>query len=54
VEDESDTGNSFGPAPSGGGNWKPVSGLGGDNDPKLYIQKGSRMNDGEYDEDAPF
>jgi replicative DNA helicase len=36
------------------GNWKPVSETGG-NDAKLYIQKGSKMNDGEYDEDDnPF
>ena len=39
--------------PSGGGNWKPIS----DNEgPKLYIQKGSKMNDLPFsdDEDAPF
>ena len=36
-----------------GGKWKPVSGS--DNDgAKLYIQKGSKMNDGEFDEEAPF
>ncbi len=36
------------------GNWRPVSGA-GDDEAKLYIQKGSRMNDGEYDEDeSPF
>ena len=33
------------------GNWKPVPDGEG---PKLYIQKGSKMNDGAYDEDAPF
>ena len=33
------------------GNWKPVPDTEG---PKLYIQKGSKMNDGAYDEDAPF
>lgn len=35
------------------GNWKPVS----DNDghgAKLYIQKGSKMNDGEFDDETPF
>ena len=37
----------------GSGNWKPVQG-GGDDGAKLYIQKGSKMNDGEFDEDAPF
>lgn len=41
-----------GPA-GGGGSWKPISDIenGG---AKLYIQKGSKMNDGEFDEDAPF
>ena len=34
-----------------GGSWKPVK---GDDGAKLYIQKGSKMNDGEFDEDAPF
>ena len=50
-----DDGGDFnpGPAPSGGGNWKPVSSSGGD-EAKLYIQKGSKMNDSTYDEDAPF
>ncbi|MFZ1304509.1 MAG: DnaB-like helicase C-terminal domain-containing protein, partial [Ferruginibacter sp.] len=37
-----------------GGNWKPVKGDDGDGGAKLYIQKGSKMNDGEFDEDAPF
>lgn len=35
-----------------GGNWKPVSDT--DNGAKLYIQKGSKMNDGEFDDDTPF
>jgi replicative DNA helicase len=39
--------------PPGGGNWKPVSG-GGDDGASLYIQKGSKMNDGAFDDDAPF
>ncbi|MFZ4771696.1 MAG: DnaB-like helicase C-terminal domain-containing protein, partial [Ferruginibacter sp.] len=34
------------------GNWKPVSG--DDGGAKLFIQKGSKMNDGEFDEDTPF
>src|SRR5215831_10457984 len=43
-----------GPAlPPGGGNWKPISPqpsqTGGDNNARLFIQKGSRMNDGEFD-----
>ena len=54
VEDE-EGGNDFGSPLPGGGSWKPVSGLdnGGDG-AKLYIQKGSKMNDGEFDDDAPF
>jgi replicative DNA helicase len=43
-----------GPAlPPGGGNWKPISPqppqTGGDNNARLFIQKGSRMNDDEFD-----
>ncbi len=37
------------------GGWKPVPVEGGDDGPRLFIQKGSRMNDGQFDdEDAPF
>jgi len=36
-----------------GGNWKPVPRDGNDG-ANLYIQKGSKMNDGAYDEEAPF
>ena len=43
----------FGPGLPQGGSWKPVRGSDGDG-AKLYIQKGSKMNDGEFDEDAPF
>jgi replicative DNA helicase len=53
-EDNSDIGggaNSSGG--SGGGNWKPVRGGAGD-DASMYIQKGSKMNDGDFDDDAPF
>ena len=35
------------------GNWKPFKDNDGDG-AKLYIQKGSKMNDGEFDEEAPF
>ncbi len=35
-----------------GGNWKPVSDI--DGGAKLYIQKGSKMNDGEFDDETPF
>ncbi|MFT3706014.1 MAG: replicative DNA helicase [Agriterribacter sp.] len=38
----------------GGGNWKPVPAEGGDNNARLFIQKGSKMNDGEFDDEAPF
>jgi replicative DNA helicase len=38
----------------GGGNWKPVSDLEGGGSAKLYIQKGSKMNDGAFDDEAPF
>jgi replicative DNA helicase len=38
----------------GGGSWRPVNEEGGG--ARLYIQKGSRMNDGQDDdmEDTPF
>jgi replicative DNA helicase len=49
VEEE---GGSGGPALPGG-NWKPVKTDDGDG-AKLYIQKGSKMNDGEFDDEAPF
>lgn len=50
-----DDGADFNPGPTpSGGSWKPVSTSGGD-DAKLYIQKGSKMNDSAYDDDeAPF
>jgi replicative DNA helicase len=35
-----------------GGTWKPVSDA--DGGAKLYIQKGSKMNDGEFDDETPF
>ena len=37
----------------GGGSWKPVQG-GGSDGANLYIQKGSKMNDGQFDDEAPF
>lgn len=42
----------FGPG-LGEGSWKPVRDS-GDSGAALYIQKGSKMNDGEFDDDAPF
>jgi replicative DNA helicase len=50
VEEEGEGG--FG-MPDGGGNWKPFKDNDGDG-AKLYIQKGSKMNDGAFDEEAPF
>jgi replicative DNA helicase len=42
------------PTPGGGGNRRPVSEAGG-GDAKMFIQKGSKMNDEEYDDDErPF
>lgn len=48
-----------GPALSSGGNWKPLgpqpSQTGDDNNARLFIQKGSRMNDDTFGEDEdPF
>jgi replicative DNA helicase len=52
VEADTDDFNNLG---LGSGSWKPVSGAGGDEGAKLYIQKGSRMNDLPMgDEDTPF
>jgi replicative DNA helicase len=48
-EDGTDASSQF----PGGGNWKPVSDIDGDG-AKLYIQKGSKMNDGEFDDETPF
>ena len=57
VEDEeggSDFGsNSSGSNGGGTGNFRPVKGDDGGS-AKLYIQKGSKMNDGNFDDDAPF
>ena len=39
--------------PPGSGNWKPVAGSGEDG-ANMYIQKGSKMNDGNFDDEAPF
>ena len=38
----------------GGGNWKPVQSSGGSDGANFYIQKGSKMNDGQFDDEAPF
>jgi replicative DNA helicase len=60
-EGDDDQGGNGGGFPSGGGNWKPLgpsaSPAGGDG-AKLFIQKGSKMNNGEFDdgfdEASPF
>jgi len=47
---DGDTGSAL---PPSGGNWKPLSpppSQGGDDNARLFIQKGSRMNNGEFDE----
>ncbi|MBN8789557.1 MAG: replicative DNA helicase [Terrimonas sp.] len=51
VEMESDD---FGGIAQPGSNWKPLPGDSGDDAARLFIQKGSRMNDSRFDEDAPF
>lgn len=48
-----DDGDDFSNSLPQGGSWKPVKDIDGDG-AKLYIQKGSKMNDGEFDDDAPF
>jgi replicative DNA helicase len=50
VEDDGDDFNKSLPQ---GGSWKPVKDVDGSG-AKLYIQKGSKMNDGEFDDDTPF
>jgi replicative DNA helicase len=50
-EEGDDLGGSHG---GGGGNWKPVpssgGGAAGSDNARLFIQKGSKMNNGEFDE----
>ncbi len=52
VEDE-EGGSDFGGGSPGGG-FRPVKSDGDGGGAKLYIQKGSKMNDGAFDDDAPF
>jgi replicative DNA helicase len=51
--EEEGGGDDFNPNLGGGGNWKPVQG-GGSDGANLYIQKGSKMNDGQFDDETPF
>ncbi len=48
-----DDGDDFSNSLPQGGSWKPVKDIDGDG-AKLYIQKGSKMNEGEFDDEAPF
>ena len=48
-----DDGDDFNKALPQGGSWKPVKDVDGGG-AKLYIQKGSKMNDGEFDDETPF
>ncbi|MEP6584210.1 MAG: replicative DNA helicase [Ginsengibacter sp.] len=48
-----DDGDDFSNSLPQGGSWKPVKDIDGDS-ARLYIQKGSKMNDGEFDDDTPF
>ncbi len=48
-----DDGGGFTTGLPSGGNWKPVKDI-DDDGARLYIQKGSKMNDGEFDDETPF
>jgi replicative DNA helicase len=50
---EEEGGGDFNPN-LGAGNWKPVSPNIDSDGPSMYIQRGSRMNDDRYDDEAPF
>ncbi len=49
---EEEGGGDFNPN-LGAGNWKPVQG-GGSDGASLYVQRGSKMNDSQFDDEAPF
>jgi replicative DNA helicase len=49
VEADREDGSQFIP----NGSWKRIP-PGDDDGAKLYIQKGSKMNDGNFDDEAPF
>ncbi|MFC4263362.1 replicative DNA helicase [Ferruginibacter yonginensis] len=53
VEDEEGGSNDFNPN-LGAGNWRPTSPGAGFDGPNMYIQKGSKMNDSQFDDEAPF
>ncbi len=49
---EEEGGGDFNPN-LGAGSWKPVQG-GGEDGASMYVQRGSKMNDGQFDDEAPF
>ena len=51
--EDNDGGDNFGGGIPGG-NFRPVKGDDDGGGAKLYIQKGSKMNDGAFDDEAPF
>jgi len=53
IEDEEGNKEFISPNMPNEGRWKPVSETEG-NDARMFIQKGSKMNDDEFDDDAPF
>jgi replicative DNA helicase len=53
IEDEEGNKEFNSPNMPNEGRWKPVSETEG-NDARMFIQKGSKMNDDEFDDDAPF
>ncbi|HMP88401.1 MAG TPA: DnaB-like helicase C-terminal domain-containing protein, partial [Lacibacter sp.] len=50
---EDDFGGDMGSAPPPGGSFRPVT-PGESGGPRVFIQKGSRMNDENFDEETPF
>jgi replicative DNA helicase len=52
IEDED--GGDFGSGSTPGGSFRPVRDDEGSAGAKLYIQKGSKMNEGNFDDEAPF
>ena len=52
IEDQSGESGFHTGLPKEGGSWRPVSS--DDNEARMFIQKGSKMNDGEFDDENPF
>ncbi len=54
IEEENSGGNDGNYNPNlGGGSWKPVQ-TGGSDGANMYIQKGSKMNDAQFEDENPF